>query len=989
MLHSPPPTPPMTGDLVASYTLLDSIGLGGNATVFKAESPKFGVVAIKILHPGKLTELDTKRFHREFEIMKTLDHPNIIEVFESGMHGPYPWMSMELVSGGDLNDKVAQWNSDTVQTDKYQQITLVLSELCAALDHLHSKRIIHRDLKPSNILLTEFGQVKLTDFGGVKAPHSFKTDLTTLGALVGTVAFMAPEQILGEPVDHRTDLYTLGAILYMCLTGAKPFEANTMAAYLAKHLSQNVPNPASVRPETPEYLSNLSTTLMQKSPKDRIQSAKDVLIFLRNKGDSRFPFGTKPVLTEAIEWIEEHSSGILLLFGHHGMNTKASFMALRQACKDLHLQVQTEYVLPEEEHKSILLCTRPFPENTHQFITTLQTRIQNGAPIICVVNTVDKWQQLTAHLSLPTKKLALPTLNIDQIQQLLQPFGLTTDAQLLLAKKMHTIYKGRVEYIQEVLSTKWAHRLSSLTLTEIQRESIPSSNRCLEYQKRLWQQVPTTIMTVLSPLLVFCRPISPHNLSRLTNIPNERLMPIITWLVDQQWVELLEQDMNQQVRIHPLRFGEILYRLIPTDQQILWHQRIASFLLKKSRLRTDDRLQIVEHLDKLGPSTEANKQRLHLAKQAHKKQQWHDASLHLESIHTDLLTEDHRFQMFQLGIDTYQAIGNSNESQKYLNNLLAHPNTSSTLQHQLHFRKFILDHQEDTTSTDDTSLDEQWHTCNLEDQTQRNAMILRANQAFFYSRLDLAKQLWQSLTKTFEGDIPEQQAQLGLAFIEDCTQHTDRFMQYLSDQPEHQQAPWHIWYLERLLTTGQWTQLSQHLVERRAFERYGIVEEIFAAWIDFVQGNAPRARERVEKLTTLVSTESSPSKTQLLLHLLRLQKRLHLPLSTPNIRWSQRQKVLEAHVHQWRCLQQGHLFLDDSFIFWHRDLMLFDAALFPLDEKGKQDLWSGISTEAWGIKIQLSKRFSDERPHSQWQEIHEQTIANCARHMTNDIHIWS
>ena len=136
--------------------------------------------------------------------------------------------------------------------------------------------MIHRDLKPSNILLTEQNQVKLTDFGGVKAPHSFKTDLTTLGSLIGTVAFMAPEQILGESVDQRTDLYALGAVLYMSLTGVKPFEAKTMAEYLAKHLNQAAPSPHVLRPEAPNHLTTLCTRLMQKDPKERLQDAKSV-----------------------------------------------------------------------------------------------------------------------------------------------------------------------------------------------------------------------------------------------------------------------------------------------------------------------------------------------------------------------------------------------------------------------------------------------------------------------------------------------------------------------------------------------------------------------------------------------------------------------------------------------------------------------------------------------------------------------------------------
>ena len=104
--NAPPPFP---GDTVASYTLGDSIGVGGNATVFKAHSPTFGQVAIKILHPGKTSEEDLRRFQREFLSLKTLEHPNIVKVLESGVHNNYPWISMELVEGSDLDSLIRSW----------------------------------------------------------------------------------------------------------------------------------------------------------------------------------------------------------------------------------------------------------------------------------------------------------------------------------------------------------------------------------------------------------------------------------------------------------------------------------------------------------------------------------------------------------------------------------------------------------------------------------------------------------------------------------------------------------------------------------------------------------------------------------------------------------------------------------------------------------------------------------------------------------------
>ena len=107
--------------------------------------------------------------------------------------------------------------------------------MCRALEYIHAQGIIHRDLKPSNVLLTQSGVPKLTDFGVVKNPQQFKSELTTMGSLVGTVAFMAPELIIGEELDHRADLYSLGALIFMALTGKKPFEAKSIVGYLSQH----------------------------------------------------------------------------------------------------------------------------------------------------------------------------------------------------------------------------------------------------------------------------------------------------------------------------------------------------------------------------------------------------------------------------------------------------------------------------------------------------------------------------------------------------------------------------------------------------------------------------------------------------------------------------------------------------------------------------------------------------------------------------------
>ena len=251
--------------------------------------------------------------------MKALQHPNIIEVYKSGMHGPYPWMSMELGHRWRFIQQNQTGTGRLSQQNTFVEITHTFGQLCLALEHLHNKGMIHRDLKPSNILLTEQNKVKLTDFGGVKAPHSFKTDLTMLGSLIGTVAFMAPEQILGEPVDQRTDLYALGAVLYMSLTGDKPFEAKTMAEYLAKHLNQDPPSAQLQRPEAPEHLVKLCTRLMQKDPTQRLQHAKAVYTALHNQSSLHL-LGSEKVLRGVKAWdnISSHQSGFTLWSSRHG-----------------------------------------------------------------------------------------------------------------------------------------------------------------------------------------------------------------------------------------------------------------------------------------------------------------------------------------------------------------------------------------------------------------------------------------------------------------------------------------------------------------------------------------------------------------------------------------------------------------------------------------------------------------------------------------------
>ena len=444
--------PPMNGTIIGSYTLQDSIGLGGTATVFKAMCTERGTIAVKILHPGKLTSIDGKRFEREFRAMKRLSHPNIIQVHQIGQYKRYPWISMEMVTGEDFNRLIHQWNDlENPIKDKYAEIHAVLSQICSALQHIHKSNMIHRDLKPSNILLTEDGNPKITDFGGVKGTsHTVATELTKLGSLVGTVAFMAPEQILGEALDPRTDLYALGAILYMSLTGQKPFEAKTMAEYLAKHLSQKPVHPCEVNPEIPETLGDICVKLLQKSPDDRFNSATELLQALKASQIVKIPIGLEHVLSDTIKWINNNPTGILWLQARRGQGLRDGLRYLIELYSPTETVVQRHFIPPTSTAHHLYICTN-HDKPSSEFIEAISLRIHDGTPTTIIVHSTEQWATLTTSLMCKHHVLSFPALTIESIQKIVRSIGIMAPLNRLLSEHLRTTYQGRREYIVDVV----------------------------------------------------------------------------------------------------------------------------------------------------------------------------------------------------------------------------------------------------------------------------------------------------------------------------------------------------------------------------------------------------------------------------------------------------------------------------------------------------------------------------------------------------------
>ncbi len=244
------------------------------AWVLLARDPSRQPVALKVLRASRLNT-GQKRFKREFHALVRINHPNVIRVESYGDIYGHPYIAMEYVEGSDLHQLVRSFKGMPGQL-RWKRCGRILVDLCRALAHIHRRGLVHRDLKPSNILLDPQGRAKLTDFGIVKDLDP-SADPNVSNTLVGTWAYASPEQICGDPIDHRSDLYSLGVILFVMLTGRRPFVAKDIAGYLELHKDHTPPRPSDLVPGVPDYLDEICVRLMRKAPRDRFQSAQEVL----------------------------------------------------------------------------------------------------------------------------------------------------------------------------------------------------------------------------------------------------------------------------------------------------------------------------------------------------------------------------------------------------------------------------------------------------------------------------------------------------------------------------------------------------------------------------------------------------------------------------------------------------------------------------------------------------------------------------------------
>ena len=262
-----------TGKRLGAYQLIEQIGQGGMATIYKSYQPSMDrYVAVKVL-PSHFTQDETfsARFMQEARTLARLEHPHILPVHDYGEQEGITYLVMRYIEAGTLKDLVArQGPLDLREAER------IIDQVGRALSYAHSQGVVHRDIKPSNVLIDERGDAFLTDFGIAKLVAG-TAQFTTTGAIVGTPAYMSPEQGLGESVDARSDIYALGVVLYEIVTGQVPFEAETPLAVLLKHVNDPLPPPRQIKQDLPESVERVILKAMAKSPEDRFQTADEMV----------------------------------------------------------------------------------------------------------------------------------------------------------------------------------------------------------------------------------------------------------------------------------------------------------------------------------------------------------------------------------------------------------------------------------------------------------------------------------------------------------------------------------------------------------------------------------------------------------------------------------------------------------------------------------------------------------------------------------------
>ena len=308
LLPSPPPSVVSGTMVVERYRIDREIGRGGMATVYLADDSKHDrQVALKFIHAEVADRLATERFRREITLLASLQHPHILALYDSGEFEGALFYVMPFIAGESLRSRL----------DREHKLPLadalgIAREVADALVHAHSQNVIHRDIKPENILLSQ-GHAFVGDFGIARAvTRSGARRLTDAGFAIGTLAYMSPEQASGDPIDGRSDLYSLSCVIYEMLTGEVPYDAATALAILAKRAAELPKAPRRLCPTVPPRVDAALMKALSPSPDDRFESVAQFSAALRGES-APSSAGPRFAASARVRWLFG-AAGIAALF---------------------------------------------------------------------------------------------------------------------------------------------------------------------------------------------------------------------------------------------------------------------------------------------------------------------------------------------------------------------------------------------------------------------------------------------------------------------------------------------------------------------------------------------------------------------------------------------------------------------------------------------------------------------------------------------------
>ncbi len=626
--------PPMPGDRVGPYLLGDSLGIGGMATVYRATGPE-GEVAVKILHPSRITTEELKRFQREFLTLQRLDHPNVIRVFATGREGSHPWMAMEVVDGSDLGSLLEQWQANP-PPDRFEQIERIFRALCEGLAYIHEQGIVHRDLKPSNILICPDGVPRLMDFGVVKDTDHFTTNLTVVGRLVGTVAFMAPEQITGDPVDARADLYSLGAILYNLLTFKRPITADSIAGYLARHLSETPKLPSDHDPRVPRALERVCMKLLEKDPARRYASARQVLAGLTQAPASLLPLhGRQPevdvILERTSSLVSLGVGGVIWIHGPPGSGRSRLLQEIVERAREVGASAVRAVGSQPDPLQQWFSEMPPGPtggDAVHSlrvrmgaapwvvvvddldrasttFVEVVAGLVREvvaveGGPLLCVVATAPLPQTprarptvLQGFLSgvdtgLATTELTISGLDREAIRAILRDCGLGGGVGAILGRRLQEELQGFpgliLEQIEALVQSGWLQRSPDGQLRAcrpvepFRTEPLPLPDRLRVAEARFLERLPAAHRQVLEALAVLRSPSSIALLQALSGLSALALKDALPELIRQGYIAVEEEEIEELYRIPAPRRAQVIFESIDPALRKRLHRQAAESL---------------------------------------------------------------------------------------------------------------------------------------------------------------------------------------------------------------------------------------------------------------------------------------------------------------------------------------------------------------------------------------------------------------------------